>query len=85
MPAHAEALKAPALRARLNLLAKQVDGALEHAAAPRATCRLAAATLPVLLDEMVRSPPQLHARGRRAVGLVDESVDSTGTGRSTST
>lgn len=74
MPAHAEALKSPAVRQLdLNLMAKQVEGALQRPV-PSAEELRAQATLPVLSEEVVL--PQLTPEEAQRVGLVDEaSVD----------
>lgn len=79
MPAHAEALKSPAGRQLdVNLMARQVDGALERALPTGVEVKAAAAALPVLTDEIV--VPAFSADEARRVGLVQESaVDWDGT------
>ncbi|MDO9095654.1 MAG: DUF1631 family protein [Rubrivivax sp.] len=72
MPAHAEALKSPAARQLdLNMMARQVEGALERPAPSREEAK-ASAGLPVLNDEIVA--PTLSAEEAQRVGLVDESA-----------
>jgi hypothetical protein len=83
MPAHAEALKAPGLRALdLNLMARQVEGALQRPLPSRDELRaLSHAALPVLTDAIdpVAAAPVFSAEEARRVGLVDEaSVDWNG-------
>lgn len=71
MPAHAEALKAAAVRQLdLNLMARQVEGALDRALPSRADLERAA--LPVLTDEIAapRFSPEEGAR----VGLLEEAA-----------
>ncbi len=73
MPAHAEALKSPAGRQLdVNLMARQVEGALERALPSAADVKAAAAALPVLTDEIV--VPSFSAEEARRVGLVEESA-----------
>ncbi len=70
MPAHAEALKSAAVRQLdLNLMAKQVEGALQRPAPSTEELR-AQASLPVLSDEVAL--PQLTPEEAQRVGLVDE-------------
>ena len=74
MPAHAEALKSAGTAVRqldLNLMARQVEGALDRALPSRADLKVAAGTLPVLTEEIAapRFTPEEAAR----VGLVEES------------
>jgi hypothetical protein len=81
LPAHAESLKAQQQRPLdFNLLARQVDGALEKPLPSRADLRLAPAALPVppvLADEI--AAPQFSAEEAQRIGLVDEAaVDWTG-------
>ena len=72
MPAHAEALKLPAGRQLdLNLMARQVEGALQRPVPSREEL-LAVAALPVLTDEM--SAPNLSREEVLQVGLVEESA-----------
>jgi hypothetical protein len=71
LPAHAESLKAQPLRALdFNMLAKQVDGALDKPLPSRADLLKAPTQLPVLDDEV--SGPQFSADEARRIGLVDE-------------
>ncbi|MFY9511190.1 MAG: DUF1631 family protein, partial [Rubrivivax sp.] len=71
LPTHAESLKAAPQRALdFNMLAKQVDGALDKPLPSRADLKLAPASLPVLSEEV--SPPQFSAEEARRIGLVDE-------------
>jgi hypothetical protein len=73
MPAHAEALKSPAGRQLdINMMARQVEGALERPLPSAADVRAVAATLPVLTDEIVL--PSFSADEARRVGLVEESA-----------
>jgi len=73
MPAHAEALKNAAVRLLdLNLMARQVEGALERPVPSREEVRAAPANLPVLQDEIVM--PALSAEEALSVGLVDEAT-----------
>jgi len=73
MPAHAEALKSPAGRQLdVNLMARQVEGALERPLPSGAEVKAAAAALPVLTDEVV--VPAFSADEARRVGLVEESA-----------
>ncbi len=72
MPAHAEALKSPAGRQLdLNLMARQVEGALQRPVPSRDELR-AVAALPVLTDEW--SAPNLSREEVLRVGLVEESA-----------
>jgi len=72
MPAHAEALKSPAGRQLdINLMARQVEGALQRPLPSRDELR-AAPVIPVLTDEIVA--PQFSAEEARRVGLVQESA-----------
>ena len=72
MPAHAEALKSPAGRQLdLNLMARQVEGALQRPVPSREELH-AVAALPVLTDEM--SAPNLSREEVLQVGLVEESA-----------
>jgi hypothetical protein len=78
LPAHAEALKAqPTRQLDFNLLARQVEGALEKPLPSRADLRSAPAQMPVLTEEI--AAPRFSADEARRVGLVDEaSVDWNG-------
>lgn len=72
MPAHAEALKSAAVRQLdLNLMAKQVEGALQRPV-PSADELRAQPVLPVLSEEV--AVPQLTPEEARRVGLVEESA-----------
>ena len=72
MPAHAEALKSPAGRQLdLNLMARQVEGALQRPLPSKDELR-AIAALPVLTDEM--SAPNMSREEVLRVGLVEESA-----------
>ena len=72
MPAHAEALKSAAVRQLdLNLMAKQVEGALQRPV-PSAEELRAQPVLPVLSEEV--AVPQLTAEEAVRVGLVDEAA-----------
>jgi hypothetical protein len=72
MPAHAEALKSPAGRQLdINLMARQVDGALERPTPTRDELK-AAPVLPVLTDEI--APPRFSAEEAKRVGLVEEAA-----------
>ena len=72
MPAHAEALKSPAGRQLdLNLMARQVEGALQRPVPSRDELRSMTA-LPVLNDEL--SIPTLSREEVLRVGLVEESA-----------
>ncbi len=72
MPSHAEALKSPAGRQLdINLMARQVEGALQRPLPSRADLK-AAPPLPVLTDEV--TPPQFSAEEAQRVGLVQESA-----------
>lgn len=77
MPAHAESLKAAAVRQLdLNLLARTLDGALARPA-PDAASLPQARELPVLNEAVVE--PQLSASEAAQVGLLDEArVDWSG-------
>jgi hypothetical protein len=69
MPAHAEALKSPAMRQLdLNLMARQVDGALERPLPSRDELK----NLPVLSEEI--AAPVLSQEEAKRVGLVEESA-----------
>jgi hypothetical protein len=72
MPAHAEALKAPPARPLdLNLLVRQVDGALERPTPTREEIKAAPAkSLPPLTEELVL--PTLTADDAARIGLVGE-------------
>jgi hypothetical protein len=73
MPAHAEALKSPAGRQLdINMMARQVEGALQRPLPSAAELKAAAATLPVLTDEV--ELPSFSAEEARQVGLVDEAA-----------
>ena len=73
MPAHAEALKSPAGRQlEINLMARQIEGALHKPLPTRDDVRAAAGTMPALTDEI--APPTLSDDEARRVGLVDESA-----------
>lgn len=72
MPTHAEALKSPASRQLdLNLMARQVEGALDRPAPSRAEM-LATSALPVL--NQVLAEPELTAAEAQQVGLLAESA-----------
>ena len=72
MPAHADALKSPASRQLdLNLMARQVEGALDRPAPSRAELQSAPA-LPVLNQVLLE--PQLSAAEAQQVGLLTESA-----------
>ena len=77
MPAHAEALKSPAGRQLdLNLMARQVEGALQRPVPSREELR-AQSALPVLSEQI--ELPTLSKEEAQRVGLVDEaSVDWSG-------
>ena len=79
MPAHAESLRNAAVRQLdINMMARQVEGALERPLPSRADVKAAALTLPVLTEEVVL--PSFSADEARRVGLVKESaVDWDGT------
>ena len=79
MPAHAESLRGSAVRQLdINLMARQVEGALERPLPSRADVKAAALTLPVLTEEVVL--PSFSADEASRVGLVSESaVDWDGT------
>jgi Protein of unknown function (DUF1631) len=71
MPAHAEALKSPLGRQLdINLMARQVDGALQRPLPVRADLKTAP-NLPVLTEEL--SAPQFTPEEVQRVGLVQES------------
>ncbi len=73
LPAHAEALKAQALRPLdFNLLARQVDGALDKPLPSRADLKITPTALPVLNDEVVA--PRFTAEEAQRIGLVDEAA-----------
>jgi len=78
MPAHAEALKAPSARMLdINLMAKQVDGALAKPVPSRESLGAPGMQLPVLSEEIVL--PRLTPDEARQIGLVDEaSIDWNG-------
>jgi len=72
LPAHAEALKAQIVRPLdFNMLARQVDGALDKPLPSRADLKITRA-LPVLDEEIVA--PRFSAEEARRIGLVDESA-----------
>ncbi len=72
MPAHAEALRSPAGRQLdINLMARQVEGALQRPMPSRADLKTAP-HLPVLTEEV--APPQFTAEEAQRVGLVQESA-----------
>lgn len=72
MPAHAESLKSQAVRALdLNLMAKQVEGALDKPLPSRETLRQSG-TLPVL-DQAIDEPALTREEAQR-VGLLEESA-----------
>ncbi len=72
MPAHAEALKSAAVRQLdLNLMAKQVEGALQRPV-PSAEELRAQPVLPVLSDEV--SAPELSAAEAKRLGLLEDSA-----------
>ena len=72
MPAHAEALKSPASRQLdLNLMARQVEGALDRPAPSRTELQTSPA-LPVL--NQVIAEPELSAAEAQQVGLLAESA-----------
>ncbi|MBS0305105.1 MAG: DUF1631 family protein [Proteobacteria bacterium] len=73
MPAHAEALKAAAVRQLdLNLMARQVEGALDKELPSRGDLGIATGVLPVLTDEIAL--PRFSAEEAAQVGLLDESA-----------
>jgi hypothetical protein len=78
MPAHAEALKAPSARMLdINLMARQVDGALAKPVPSRESLTAPGMQLPVLSEEIVL--PRISAEEARQIGLLDEaSVDWNG-------
>jgi hypothetical protein len=72
MPAHADALKAPGARQLdINLMARQVDGALQRPLPSRAELKSMPA-LPVLTEEIVL--PQFSPEEARRVGLLQEAA-----------
>ncbi len=72
MPAHADALKSPAGRQLdLNLMARQVEGALRRPTPSKDELK-AVAALPVLHEELAL--PNLSAEEAQRVGLVQESA-----------
>lgn len=75
MPAHAEALKAGAVRQLdINLAARQVEGALEKALPSRADLKLATGLLPVLTEEI--APSRFTPEEAERVGLLrEEAID----------
>ena len=79
MPTHAEALRSPAARQLdVNLMVRQVEGALQRPLPSEAEVKAAVAAMPVLTDEVV--VPAFSADEARRVGLVAESaVDWDGT------
>lgn len=78
MPAHAEALKAPTARMLdINLMARQVDGALAKPVPTRESLGAPGMKLPVLSEEIVL--PRITAEEARQIGLVEEaSIDWNG-------
>lgn len=73
MPAHAEALKSAAIRQLdLNLMARQVEGALDREMPSRADLKVASGTLPVLTEAL--APPRFTAEEAAEVGLLDETA-----------
>jgi hypothetical protein len=73
MPAHAEALKAGNVRQLdINLMARQVEGALQKPLPSRDDLKAAPANLPTLTEEL--SPASFTPEEARQVGLVDESA-----------
>ncbi|MDE2614545.1 MAG: DUF1631 family protein, partial [Burkholderiales bacterium] len=73
MPAHAEALKATAVRQLdLNLMARQVEGALDKELPSRADLKVATGMLPVLTEEI--PAPRFTADEAARVGLLDEAA-----------
>ena len=73
MPCHAEALKTTTGRTlEINLMARQIDGALLRPPPTRA--ELAAAPPPSAAAIAAAAPPQLTAEEARRVGLVQESA-----------
>lgn len=78
MPAHAEALKAPSARMLdINLMARQIDGALAKPVPTRESLGAPGMQLPVLSEEIVL--PRISADEARQIGLVDEaSIDWNG-------
>lgn len=78
MPSHAEALKAPSARMLdINLMARQVDGALAKPVPSKESLGAPGMQLPVLSEEIVL--PRISAEEARQIGLVDEaSIDWNG-------
>jgi hypothetical protein len=75
MPAHAESLKTPGGRQLdINLMARQVDGALQRPPPSRADLKAMPATpaLPVLTEEIIL--PQFSPEEARRVGLLQETA-----------
>jgi hypothetical protein len=73
LPAHAESLKAQPQRALdFNMLARQVDGALDKPLPSHADLKVAPGLLPVLDDEVIA--PRFSAEEARRIGLVEESA-----------
>ncbi len=71
MPAHAEALKAPSARMLdINLMARQIDGALAKPVPSRADLGAPGMKLPVLSEQIVL--PRLTQAEARQIGLLDE-------------
>ncbi len=79
MPCHAEAMKSTSGRTlEINLMARQIDGALLRP--PPSRAELATAPRPNAADRAAAAPPTLTADEARRVGLVPESaVDWSGT------
>ena len=73
LPAHAESLKALAARPLdFNMLAKQVDGALDKPLPSHADLKIGSGQLPVLNDAILR--PAFSAEEAKRIGLVDEAA-----------
>jgi hypothetical protein len=73
MPCHAEALKSTSGRTlEINLMARQIDGALLRP--PPSRAELAAAPLPTAADRAAAAPPQLTAEEAQRVGLLPETA-----------
>ena len=73
LPAHAESLRRPAGRQLdVNMMARQVEGALERPLPSQAEVRAAKVVLPVLTEEVV--VPAFSPDEARRVGLVEESA-----------
>jgi len=73
MPAHAEALKATAVRQLdLNLMARQVEGALDRELPSRADLKVATGMLPVLTEEI--AAPRFSPEEAAKVGLLEEAA-----------